>query len=210
MKNRSLIFIILCFIFSQSVFAIDSVYEGEDGIRAKVFETNCLACHSSELSGSQRNNAPSGVNFDTFLSAIEKADRAVVRSVDRMNMPPSFFGLPTLDQEQKDAMLAWQQAGFPENLTTQTNATYDFNLLLLTLPVVNVGESTFVATLKLISLPGSSFGFGFILETADLIEESSATAASFIPATGVVEIPLVDLLNSGENLNPKTAKLLLR
>ena len=48
---------------SQSVLAIDPVYEGENGIRTNVFETNCLGCHSSDLTGDERNDAPFLVNF---------------------------------------------------------------------------------------------------------------------------------------------------
>ena len=81
-------FIILCVIYSHTVFAIDPVYDGDNGIRAQVFATNCLFCHSSELTGSQRNGAPTNVNWDTYSAAAEKGDRAIVRAVELMSMPP--------------------------------------------------------------------------------------------------------------------------
>jgi len=103
-------------------------------------------------------------------------------------------------------MLAWQQAGFPEN---QSNATFDFANLILTLPVVNVGELTYRATLKLIEIPGSASGFGFILETAELTDNTSATAAIFIQETGIVEMPEIDLLNNNESSNKVNAQMQL-
>ncbi len=213
MKTYSLTYILLFFFFNQTVLAIDLVYEGENGIRAKVFETNCLACHSSELSGSDRNGAPPTYDWDIYDIVVDEANEIIERAVEQMNMPPSFFGLPLLNQEQKDALLAWKEAGFPENSDNNpgnlTNASYDFANSILTLPVVNVGASTFVASLKLIGLPGSPLGLGFVLEDANLTDDTSATAASFDPVTGVVDIPLVDLLNDAGNRDPVSAKLLL-
>ncbi|NOQ15455.1 MAG: hypothetical protein GQ581_00170 [Methyloprofundus sp.] len=203
MNFRFLNFIFLYLICSHAVMAIDPVYDGDNGIRANVFASNCLACHSSELTGSQRNGAPSNVNWDTYSVALAKADRAVVRAVDRMSMPPSFSGLPTLTQEQKDAMLAWQQAGFPETevVNIQSNATFDVTDLILTLPVLHVGELTYQATFKLIELPNSELGFGFNLESAELTDNTSATAATFIFETAIVEMPEVDILNAGDGAN---------
>ena len=208
MKIRLSKFLYLFLIMSHSVFAIEPVYEGEDGIRAQVFATNCLACHSSELSGAQRNGAPSAVNYDTFSAASEKADRAVARAVELLTMPPSFSSLPKLNQEQQDAMLAWQQAGFPSGNQTN-NASFDFANQVLTLPVVNVGDSTYKATLKLIPLSGSPLGFGFVLETASLTEETSTAAATFNAETGLVEITEIDLLNSADSSNKVNAQMAL-
>ena len=206
MSFRIFNFIILYVIYSQTVLAIEPVYDGENGIRAQVFATNCLFCHSSELTGSQRNGAPSNVNWDTFSAAAERGDRAIVRAVNQMSMPPAFRGIPTLNQEQKGAMLAWQQAGFPR---IQTNATFDFTSQILTLPVINVGESIFSATLQLITIPSSPLGFGFELITAELSEETSTTAASFSPETGIVEMPEIDLLNTNDNANKVSVQMIL-
>ena len=206
MNFRLFGFIILYAIYSHTVLAIDPVYEGDNGIRAQVFATNCLFCHSSELSGSQRSGAPSNVNWDTYSAALEKADRAIVRAVDQMSMPPFFSRLPTLNQEQKEAMLAWQQAGFPR---IQSNATFDFSSLKMTLPVVNVGESVYSVTLQLVSLPDSTLGFGFELETAELSEETSVTAATFFPETGIVEMPEIDLLNNDASGDKVNAQMML-
>lgn len=206
MNFRIFNFIILYVIYSQTILAIDPVYDGENGIRAQVFATNCLFCHSSELTGSQRNGAPSNVNWDTFSAATARGDRAIVRAVNQMSMPPSFSGIPTLNQEQKEAILAWQQADFPR---IQTNATFDFSSQILTLPVVSVEESIFSATLQLITIPGSPLGFGFELITAELSEETSPTAATFFPETGTVEMPEIDLLNTSDNANKVSVQMVL-
>ncbi|MCK5666374.1 MAG: cytochrome c [Thiotrichaceae bacterium] len=198
--------IILYVLYSHTVLAIDPAYEGDNGIRAQVFATHCLFCHSSELTGGQRNGAPSNVNWDTYSAALEKADRAIVRAVDQMSMPPFFSGLPTLNQEQKEAMLAWQQAGFPR---IPTNATFDFSSLKMALPVVNVGESVYNATLQLVSIPNSTLGFGFELETAEPSEETSATAATFFPETGIVEMPEIDLLNNDDSGDKVNAQMIV-
>ncbi len=94
--------------------AIEPVYEGEQGIRAQIFETNCLACHSSNLSGADRNGAPEGANFDTYDAAVDHGGIAVARAAIQMDMPPSFSDLDTLSDEQKTALQNWQALGFPE------------------------------------------------------------------------------------------------
>lgn len=39
---------------TNHAFAIDPIYEGANGIREKVFATDCLVCHSSNLTGPDR------------------------------------------------------------------------------------------------------------------------------------------------------------
>ncbi|NOQ17157.1 MAG: hypothetical protein GQ581_08865 [Methyloprofundus sp.] len=94
--------------------AIEPVYEGEEGIRTKVFATNCLACHSSELTGGSRNGGPSSVDFDTYAEAVEHGMQAVNRAAMLGNMPPAFGPLSELGDEQKQALKNWQALGFPE------------------------------------------------------------------------------------------------
>lgn len=112
-KTNLLISITSCLIISQAQ-AIEPTYDGVDGIRAKVFETNCLACHSSELTGASRNNAPVGADFNTYSVALAHGVPAVNRGVTQANMPPSFSALPALNEEQKQALKNWQALGFPE------------------------------------------------------------------------------------------------
>ena len=120
------------FVMSQA-HAIDPVYEGDNGIRAKVFKTNCLACHSSTLTGGNRKGAPTGADFDIYSEAIEHGASAVKRGVIDMNMPPSASPLPLLTDEQKQALKNWQALGFPKS---KAPAIYSANTQELALPNV--------------------------------------------------------------------------
>ncbi|MCA9694399.1 MAG: hypothetical protein KC636_32785 [Myxococcales bacterium] len=70
---------------------------------------SCIGCHSSELSGDARQNAPDAINFDNYedakINAIEAAHEVV-----EGEMPP---GAP-LGQADQDAINAWAQCGTPE------------------------------------------------------------------------------------------------
>ena len=100
MNIKSALTILFLFFITGHAFAIDPVYEGANGIREKVFATNCLDCHSSNLTGSARNGAPPSVNWDTYEATIPNAARAIVRAVNQMTMPPSFSGLPLYNDVQ--------------------------------------------------------------------------------------------------------------
>lgn len=120
-------------------------------------------------------------------------------------MPPSFSRLPLLNEEQKAAMLAWQSAGFPQTAAANTS----FNGTTLTVPVVNVGSQKFNATLRLTPLDSSPTGYGFVLESADLTTASSQNAATFIPETGQVLLPSVELTENGTSLGSVDAQMTL-
>ncbi|BCG65466.1 MAG: hypothetical protein methR_P3305 [Methyloprofundus sp.] len=132
-----LVFIASSFVMGQAL-AIEPVYEGDDGIRAKVFATNCLACHSSELTGGSRNGAPSNVDFDTYAEAVAHGMQAVNRAVMLGNMPPSFSPLPELDDEQKQALKNWQALGFPEK---HLPAIFSANTAELVVPAIYVKDA---------------------------------------------------------------------
>jgi len=76
------------------------------------FSDVCTHCHDSSLSGSQRHNAPSKINFDEYESAKTYAERAATE-VYWGNMPPSGSGY-TLTIEQIDGLLDWAMCGTPE------------------------------------------------------------------------------------------------
>ncbi|MCK5829142.1 MAG: hypothetical protein KAH20_02450 [Methylococcales bacterium] len=119
MKKSSLLISLTSCLFISQAQAIQPVYDGPDGIKAKVFETNCLACHSSDLTGDNRKGAPDNSNYDTYSAALAGSTPAVNRGVIQANMPPSSSALPGLDEEQKQALKNWQALGFPEkNLPT--------------------------------------------------------------------------------------------
>lgn len=115
MNKTSLLMTVASSLVIGQAYAIEPVFEGDDGILAQVFTRSCLACHSSERSGAARNNAPAGVDFDNYADAVTSGAKAVGRAVVQMNMPPSFSPAPQLNEEQKQALKNWQALGFPEH-----------------------------------------------------------------------------------------------
>lgn len=206
MNIKSTFTLLFLFFITGYAFAIDPVYEGANGIREKVFATNCLFCHSSNLTGSARNGAPASVNWDTYEATLPNATRAIERAVNLMTMPPASSGLPLLDEEQRTAMLAWQNAGFPRNTTVA--ATLSDNSLL-TLPVVNIGNYKFRATLRQTPLDTSPTGIGFVLESAAPTTASSDNAATFFPETGELTLPSVELVQNGISQGRVSAEMTL-
>lgn len=71
----------------------------------------CTVCHSSSLSGSARQGAPSNVNFDTYAAAARAAGEAVTE-VTAGRMPPSGETQPT--SAETAALEQWAQCGSPE------------------------------------------------------------------------------------------------
>jgi cytochrome c5 len=128
-KINILTSVALCLIMGQAL-AIEPVYEGEDGIRAKVFATNCLACHSSELTGSTRNGAHDGDNVDTYVGAIALGDELIEEAVEKMDMPPESSGLLKLDDQQKQALKNWKALGYPEKTLPTIYSSESTNLSL--------------------------------------------------------------------------------
>ena len=205
MNIKSALTILFLVFITDRAFAIDPVYEGANGIREQVFATNCLLCHSSNLTGSARNGAPPSVNWDTYEATIPNASRAIVRAVEQMTMPPSFSGLPLLNDTQKAAMLAWQSAGFPRAAAAPV-ANYSLDSTLLTLPVVNVGDQKFNVTFKLSSTCNPSI-IGFAMESAEPTSASLDNAATFSSATGKLVAPLVQLVKNGASQGQVSVEL---
>lgn len=113
--TRLLSIIALSLVSTSQAQAIDPVYEGDDGVLAQVFATNCLNCHSSTLAGASRKGAPIGVNFDTFQAASANSAKAIMRAVTMKNMPPSFSPLPKLNEQQMQALVNWQALDLPDH-----------------------------------------------------------------------------------------------
>ncbi len=72
----------------------------------------CVMCHSSELSGSDRNNAPDDHNFDTHEGATEHLGH-VAEQVEEGAMPPPASGI-TISAAEREALLLWANCGAPE------------------------------------------------------------------------------------------------
>ena len=130
---KSAITIVFLFFMTDYAFAIDPVYEGPNGIQAKVFATNCLQCHSSNRTGGDRRGAPSSINFDTYEAAVTNLSDAISEAVTDTAMPPSRSGISPLNDEQANALLAWQSAGSPKASAVATTPSIALNGSLLTI-----------------------------------------------------------------------------
>jgi uncharacterized membrane protein len=76
------------------------------------FSQVCVNCHSSTLTGNDRNGAPEGYNFDQYESASDEAEEIeeLVRSGE---MPPSNSGY-SISEAQKSALYLWIECDTPE------------------------------------------------------------------------------------------------
>ena len=70
----------------------------------------CRSCHSAQVTGAARRNAPPGVDFDTFEIFSALADNAVLLVQNRLMPPPAGEG-PT--ESQKNQLFAWAACGKP-------------------------------------------------------------------------------------------------
>jgi glucose/arabinose dehydrogenase len=149
-------------------------------------------------------SSPSGYGFKLETAALTSASSATAATFDpatgKVCIPSIDLTQNGLGQDQAMNVGMTLVAGsdpmtfsLDSGLTTTTNAHYSFDTSRLTLPVVNVGEQKFYATLKLVQLETSPTGLAFQLENAELVTVSSVTAATFAPETGQVTLPYVIL-----------------
>lgn len=73
------------------------------------FRDVCTGCHSTALSGAERNGAPSRVNWDDYDSAKANAEDGA-EEVFEGDMPPD----DTLTAAQKEELYKWALCGTPE------------------------------------------------------------------------------------------------
>ena len=79
---------------------------------ADFMATNCTSCHSSELTGADRQEAPDGINFDTLEGVMAQLERIRVRAVEDGTMPPSTAEvIPTA--EELDQLAEWIDCDAP-------------------------------------------------------------------------------------------------
>ena len=76
------------------------------------FDT-CTLCHSSQLTGEDRSEAPTSINFDTYEAAKKYAEDAAAE-VHEGAMPPADSAAPALTAEEKDMLYKWALCGTPE------------------------------------------------------------------------------------------------
>lgn len=177
MNKTSLFTIIASSLIISQALAIEPVYEGEDGIRAKVFVRHCLTCHSSDRTGEERSNAPIGIDFDNYADAVENGVSAITRAVTFMNMPPDFSSLPKLNGEQKQALKNWQALGFPEH---NLPPIFSFDSATLHLPKVYLKD-----------------------ENGDIVQKLAAEMA-LIPNQQAIQFELTDfheIIDTDDGLN---------
>ena len=75
-----------------------------------LLETRCTGCHSSSLSGGDRNGAPPSVNLDSYAGLLEVAELANTR-VQQGAMPPLSGGLAA---SERMLFQAWIDDGMLE------------------------------------------------------------------------------------------------
>lgn len=71
----------------------------------------CTNCHSSTLTGSARNAAPVGIDFDVIASARANADTAMAEVYEGA-MP--LAGFPALTDDEKNQIYNWASCDTPE------------------------------------------------------------------------------------------------
>lgn len=170
MKNFLFAILTSALIMGETL-AIEPVYEGDDGIKAQVFDTNCLSCHSSELSGGDRNGAPSGVDYDSYATAVTHGGGAVKRGVTDMNMPPASSPKPPLTEEQKMALSNWKALGFPEKTMPPV---YSAVPRTLTLPVAYLKDENGEISQKVqavLTLVGGTFEITELEDVEEAVEK---------------------------------------
>lgn len=72
-------------------------------------ENNCATCHASTVTGTDRNGAPVGVDFETYIKAVNWAE-PMRRRIVAGTMPP---GAP-LAADQQTAFANWVAVGVPQ------------------------------------------------------------------------------------------------
>ena len=161
MNTKSALSILFLFFIADHAFAVDPVYDGLNGIKAKVFATNCLSCHSSTLTGSARNGAPDSLNFDTYEAAVANAADALSEE-NGGTMPPDTSGIPLLDGGQTAALLAWQSAGFPRTSTALTTTLVSLNGSSLTISLTAGANQGQAADWWFVALTPSGHWYSYV------------------------------------------------
>lgn len=76
------------------------------------FSEVCTNCHSTGLSGTERNGAPANINWDDYDSAQVHAEDGAEEVFDN-DMPPPGSG-HTLTNAQKEQLYRWALCGTPQ------------------------------------------------------------------------------------------------
>lgn len=88
----------------------DAVWAGD---AEAFFADYCLECHSSALAGDDRNDAPEGVDFDTYALLAAQDLEGVATQIELGYMPSADAAAsPTPDQ--RDRVVTWLRCGARE------------------------------------------------------------------------------------------------
>jgi uncharacterized membrane protein len=82
------------------------VYSSNVATIKPLLDTYCAGCHSSALSGTDRNGAPAGIDFDTYEGAVANAEEGN-DEIQSGGMPPS----GGLSDEDKRLFQLWLDTG---------------------------------------------------------------------------------------------------
>jgi mono/diheme cytochrome c family protein len=74
-----------------------------------LFTDNCITCHSSELTGADRQDAPAAYDYDTYAAAIEHPTMTWTE-VNLGHMPPN----AALSDDDKETIRVWYACETPE------------------------------------------------------------------------------------------------
>ena len=77
---------------------------------APVIARSCLACHSIEVRGANRQSAPRDANYDTREDVSAQSAKIVQRLAD---MPPRTSSQPRLSPSEMKVIERWQSCGNP-------------------------------------------------------------------------------------------------
>jgi len=175
--------------------AIDPSFDGPDGIRERVFRPSCLGCHGSDRKGPERRGAPLNLNWDVYEVAKANGARILNATLQRY-MPPAGRGFPALNEAQRQALLAWEDAGFPESpVPLPAGNTFNFNTMQLHIPEVVAAGFAYQVRLRLVLLSSRPAVYGFELLSAVPLEGIATDTPPILTAAGRVELQDVLLLN---------------
>jgi uncharacterized membrane protein len=73
--------------------------------------SNCVACHSSSLTGAQRQGAPSGIDYDSYASAAANASEGL-EQISAGFMPP--VGGGSISSADATTFEQWLACGTPQ------------------------------------------------------------------------------------------------
>ena len=171
--NKIILFtLLISLVLTNKAMAIDPVYEGGNGIKTLIFETNCNVCHSSTLSGDDRNDAPFKYNYDNYAAAVKGCDEAVKQAVGIMDMPPTFNDIRKLTDEQKQALTNWQQLDFPEKYIPTVFIEGETTLSIPRVYVMNSDGDVYTKVSAKLKLIDAQVPFRFEVSELGIVENN--------------------------------------